>query len=270
METKITNKAIQRYFETLYKEVEIEGRPCNGGLLHQTRVMFSTAVTFGTNNLTDGIGKTWARLAAETDGIMKMAQYRDKEAVKAVLCGVLEEWERQKWNRERTPKSYNVAKLPLIVKEPDKNENAYNVCVEKWEQKPSTDRAWDWLKIFSVMDEVMAKWQAYYDKPVEAAPSITDKRRGRPTKDFKENILVDDREAVLEQMRSLITGRTNREVALIIRAYMSIGYLIKPTFSQVEAEFGKIGNRSGYNKYMNDGYSFSDDEFSGAVQAIKK
>lgn len=254
MGTKITNKAIQRHLDALYKE--IDGRPYNGSLLYRTRMAYAMAAAFGTKNKVAGIEQEWRQMTVEMKRMKEQVKLEDSTAVKTTLKPVLASWARLTNLRAEMPDSFTISKAPV------------KYYTDAWERE--TNHGGGWSRIIVLMEGVMSWWQAYYDKPEEATSTISDKRRGRPTKDFKENILVDEREAVLEQMRSLITGRTNREVALIIRAYISIGYLVKPTFSQVEAEFGKIGNRSGYNKYMNDRYSFSDKELSGAVQAIKK
>ena len=52
-------------------------------------------------------------------------------------------------------------------------------------------------------------------------------------------------------MHRLIDGKIGKDVAIIIGALIDQGVILKPTFKQVENEFGNIGNRSGYNRYIN-------------------
>ena len=51
---------------------------------------------------------------------------------------------------------------------------------------------------------------------------------------------------------------------------MKIGWLTtKPTFKQVAGEFEGIGNRSGYDKYMNENYNYRIDELNSVISFLK-
>ena len=48
---------------------------------------------------------------------------------------------------------------------------------------------------------------------------------------------------------------------------IQIGWITKPTFKAVEDEFGDIGNRSNYNKYINED-RFTNDEIDGMKNTL--
>ena len=77
-----------------------------------------------------------------------------------------------------------------------------------------------------------------------------------------------NKDYILKELHELISGRKGREVALIIRVCIKEGIITKPTFKQVEDEFGYIGNVSGYNKYMADKYEFNDEEINGIKKKL--
>lgn len=99
----------------------------------------------------------------------------------------------------------------------------------------------------------------------EIAPKRKTKRSGRHTAPFEANIIGDDakKESLMELLRKLINGRKGREVALIIIACIERGLLHKPTYSQVKGAFGEIGDKSGYNRYVNYPGKFSNVEKEG-------
>lgn len=68
----------------------------------------------------------------------------------------------------------------------------------------------------------------------------------------------------------VIENKKGREVALVMRACMKIGWLTtKPTFKQVAGEFKGIGNRSGYDKYMSENYNYRKDELNSVISFLK-
>ena len=92
--------------------------------------------------------------------------------------------------------------------------------------------------------------------------------KGRPRSTFRDKILHTNKDYILKELHELISGRKGREVALIIRVCIKEGIITKPTFKQVEDEFGYIGNVSGYNKYMADKYEFNDEEINGIKKKL--
>ena len=89
-------------------------------------------------------------------------------------------------------------------------------------------------------------------KPVHQANVPADRKRGRQTKPFRSVIISEDPDGILAKMHSLIDGKIGKDVALVIYAAIIAHKITKPTASQVQAEFGDIGNVSGYNKFMRD------------------
>lgn len=62
-------------------------------------------------------------------------------------------------------------------------------------------------------------------------------------------------------------GKKGKEAALTIKVAIQIGWITKPTFKAVENEFGDIGNRSNYNKYINED-RFTNDEIDGMKNTL--
>ena len=61
-----------------------------------------------------------------------------------------------------------------------------------------------------------------------------------------------NKEKTIKKITDLIKGLKGKEVALIIRALMDANVIIKkPTYKQMNYQFGDIGHRSGYDAYMN-------------------
>lgn len=75
------------------------------------------------------------------------------------------------------------------------------------------------------------------------------------------------RTVVLKRLHSLVDGKRGKEVAMVMRAAMAAGLITRPSYGDVAAEFGEIGNRAGYNRYMN--YQFYDDELRPLIAFMK-
>ena len=86
-------------------------------------------------------------------------------------------------------------------------------------------------------------------------------KRGRRSKPFKDYLQNDDG-SKLQTLHNVMSGKGGKEVALVIKAAIQIGWITKPTYKAVADEFGDIGNRSNYNKYIN-GDKFTSDEIVG-------
>ena len=69
----------------------------------------------------------------------------------------------------------------------------------------------------------------------------------------------DDLPRILKVLHDLIDGRHGKIVALVVRCAIENGLIVRPTYAQMKAEFGDIGAKSGFNKYMNS-ESFTEDE----------
>ena len=89
-------------------------------------------------------------------------------------------------------------------------------------------------------------------------------KRGRQSKPFKEYLQNEDK---LHALHSVMNEKTGKEAALAMKVAIRIGWITKPTFKAVTDEFGDIGNRSNYNKYIN-GDRFTKDEIEGMKNAL--
>ncbi|WP_302784791.1 hypothetical protein [Bacteroides fluxus] len=89
-------------------------------------------------------------------------------------------------------------------------------------------------------------------------------KRGRQSKPFKEYLQNEDK---LHALHSVMNEKTGKEAALAMKVAIQIGWITKPTFKAVTDEFGDIGNRSNYNKYIN-GDRFTKDEIEGMKNAL--
>ena len=74
------------------------------------------------------------------------------------------------------------------------------------------------------------------------------------------------KERTLKILHRLIDGRKGKDVALAIIACQSKGLITTPTFKQVHDEFGDIGHRSGYSKYVNNKKAFTEDEIKNIAR----
>lgn len=93
--------------------------------------------------------------------------------------------------------------------------------------------------------------------------------KGKGTRDisFVDSLLVADKKGLLSLLHKLIDGRKGKYVAKVIKACYDSGLMEKPTYTQVKNEFGDIGDKSGYNKYV--GCKYEDAELKPIVKTLK-
>lgn len=91
--------------------------------------------------------------------------------------------------------------------------------------------------------------------------------RGRPKETLKEKMMDDSDGGKLQKMHTKIDGKKGKDVALIILACIKKGWMTKPTFTQVKNEFGDIGCKTGYNRYLNE-QMFTKEELEGAISSL--
>ncbi len=102
-------------------------------------------------------------------------------------------------------------------------------------------------------------------EPEQESPKPT-RMRGRPKKPFK-NMMMDDADgSKLQKVKTIMHGKDGKEAALIIKACVQKGWMCKPTYKQVKDEFGDIGCRSGFNKYMSG--NLTKEEIDGAINSL--
>lgn len=92
--------------------------------------------------------------------------------------------------------------------------------------------------------------------------------RGRPNGTFKDKMICDTDGSRLHKIHNAINGKTGKDVSLIILACIKKGWITKPTYTQVKNEFGDIGSKTGYNRYLNE-QMFSREELEGAISILE-
>lgn len=96
----------------------------------------------------------------------------------------------------------------------------------------------------------------------------TKPNRGRPNGTFKDKMICDTDGSRLHKIHNAINGRTGKDVSLIILACIKKGWITKPTYTQVKNEFGDIGSKTGYNRYLSE-KMFSREELEGAISSLE-
>ena len=92
--------------------------------------------------------------------------------------------------------------------------------------------------------------------------------KGRPKEPLQDKVVGGDIK-LIEKLHSLIDGKRGKDVALYIVACIKLGKLTRPTYTQIVDEFGDIGSRAGYNKYL-DEKKFTTTELEGAMSQVKE
>lgn len=104
------------------------------------------------------------------------------------------------------------------------------------------------------------------DKLIEEPPKETPKEKIK--KNFRDCILIDDKDGLLKVLHRLIDGKIGKFVTEVIWCCLDKGLIKKPTFPQVQEEFGNIGNKTGYHKYMAT-LMFSPEEIAPIQELLK-
>lgn len=104
-------------------------------------------------------------------------------------------------------------------------------------------------------------------EPVALKPKPLDGRKPKP---FADCLLEPNKQQHLIYLHKLFDSRkVGKDAVLIIKASMELGWITKPTFSQVQNEFGNVGNKSGYNKYMSLPNAFTQQDLEGMKAALQ-
>ena len=104
-----------------------------------------------------------------------------------------------------------------------------------------------------------------------AEPEQKPKPKGRPKKTFTDCLngqTEKEKEDLLIRLHNVIDGKKGKYVSLYILTAIELGWLEKPTYTQVKDEFGDIGVQQGFTKYL-DKSMFSKDEIEGAKNSLK-
>lgn len=86
-------------------------------------------------------------------------------------------------------------------------------------------------------------------KQIQARPT---RQAGRPSKPFNDYLIgsEEEKKETLRILHGVVKGKYGRDAVLFFVAAMEAGKLLKPTHTAVETEFGNIGNRQVFNKYI--------------------
>ena len=108
--------------------------------------------------------------------------------------------------------------------------------------------------------------QSLNPEPQQEQPKKT-RGRGRPKETLKDKMIDDANGEKLQQMHTKLNGKKGKDATLIILACIKKGWLTKPTYTQVKNEFGDIGSKTGYNRYLNE-QMFTKEELEGAINSL--
>ena len=108
--------------------------------------------------------------------------------------------------------------------------------------------------------------QSLNPEPQQEQPKPT-RGRGRPKETLKDKMIDDANGEKLQKTHTKMSGKKGKDAALIILACIKKGWMVKPTYTQVRDEFGDIGSKTGYNKYLKESM-FSKEEFEGAMASL--
>lgn len=107
------------------------------------------------------------------------------------------------------------------------------------------------------LERFMKEWENARKDEASEPQQVPQKRKGAPNKsnkDIRDCIQGEDK-SIIERLKRLTLntdGSRKRGNAfyLYIGVCVKEGYMFKPTYGQIKAEFGDVGSQSGYNKYM--------------------
>ena len=94
-------------------------------------------------------------------------------------------------------------------------------------------------------------------------------RPKKQSKTIKDYILLQDEEQkneLLKVLHSLLDNKLGRWAGLVVAISVKMGLLVKPTFKMLVAEFGDIGNESGFNRY----FGIADKALNGEINTYTK
>ena len=136
------------------------------------------------------------------------------------------------------------------------------------------------IEILSKSSESSASPQKQQQEPLETVHQVNvpaDRKPGKPKKKISFTPVINkehpvthqpqDPDRILATLHSLIDGKIGKDVAMVIQAAIMTGKITKPQYSQVASEFGDIGHRSGYDKYM--AIRFADIEIKGIMRQFE-
>ena len=121
------------------------------------------------------------------------------------------------------------------------------------------------------LDEVQTEPEQAAPEPQKPQhPEPKQIHNGRPRKAFIDCLIgqtENEKKKRLNRLHKVIDGKKGKTVSLYILIAIEKGWITKPTYTQVKNEFGHIGDKSGYNAYLQKN-KFSDEEINGAKESL--
>ena len=93
--------------------------------------------------------------------------------------------------------------------------------------------------------------------------------KGRPKETLKDKMINDADGEKWQKIHDVWGESKGKDASLIIVACIKMGWMKRPTYTQVKDEFGDIGSKTGYNHYL-DSKMFSHDEIEGIMNILKQ
>ena len=91
--------------------------------------------------------------------------------------------------------------------------------------------------------------------------------RGRPKGTLQDKMIDDADGKKLLKIHKIWGDSRGKDAVLIIVVCIKIGWMKKPTYTQVRDEFGEIGSKTIFNRYL-DSRKYTDDEIEGIMNRL--
>lgn len=201
---------------------------------------------------------------------LALLSQNEQEKIKEGLQNQIEH--KAKLKMETAPEDY----LQYLEDEIENAKNALDVLADESTRVgailPTISFNYVWNKErLNTLKRLRQEWESRPDAAVpepQQEQTKPTRGKGRPKQTLQDMMVDDEDGKKLERLHKLLSGRRGKNAVLIIEAYIKKGWMQKPTYTQIKTEFGDIGNKSGYNKYL-DKKMFTDLEIQGALELLK-
>lgn len=125
------------------------------------------------------------------------------------------------------------------------------------------------------LDGILAAGKQTAPEPTETPPEPQQiptaqqptRGRGRPKETFTDKMIDDADGKKLAKMHTIMRGKKGKDFSLLILACIKKGWITRPTYTQAADEFGEIGSKTGFNRYL-DERMFGEKEIMGAINSL--
>lgn len=175
---------------------------------------------------------------------------KDKDAIDKILNGL-----------EIEELSYLVGDDVVLTDQKD-NENNYLI------RGYSGDLPIEAVRLREAIDYIKERFTSKQQAAPRASTiSQTTRGKGRPKETFKDKLIDDVNGQKLQKIHLIMKGKKGKDFSLLILACIKKGWLNRPTHTQVTNEFGDIGSKTGYNRYLNESM-YTKEELEGAINSL--